>query len=130
MRYAEAFAALGYKLAFPRQDWSSENDTGVCISIWRVEIKMRDGLPSMDSRVDAGPIELWGTAPGNAKRRQHLRAAIDKFAGRVDVVIVEGIPGQGVKDANPWFVPGRKGAWHLTYFNPESGHFAVAVRRL
>ena len=55
---------------------------------------------------------------------------MDKFAGRVDVVIVEGIPGQGVKDANPWFAPARKGAWHLTYFDPESGHFAVAVRKL
>jgi hypothetical protein len=128
MKYSEAFAKLGYKLKSPRQDWSAENSRGVCISIWRKEISYSNGMPSIDTRINAGSIELWGRSPGNALRKRHLKCAVESFDGRVDVVIVEGTPGEGVSDAHPWIVHDRKGAhWRITYIDTDSGHFAVAV---
>ncbi|MDY0885409.1 hypothetical protein ACFPL7_24225 [Dongia soli] len=129
MRYTEAFAKLGYKVELPRQDYTAASERGVCITVWRCELKTRKGLPSLDSREDAGPIEEWGQLHGSRKRVDHFALAIQKFGGVVDVVIVEGVPGEGVKDAHPWMPAERKGSrWHVTYLDPLSGHFAVEAR--
>ena len=44
MQFTEAFERLGYSVEAQRQDWSAENEHGVCISLWRQEMGIRDGL--------------------------------------------------------------------------------------
>ncbi len=131
MEYSEAFKKLGYDLGNPRQDWSASNDTGVCLAIWRDElIKTSAGLPMLDTRKVAAPIEIWGRKPGNKLRIKHLAEARDRFAGVVDVLIVAGAVGISYDDADPWIPAQRKGArWHLTYFDETTGHYAVEVRK-
>ncbi|WP_395023381.1 hypothetical protein [Dongia sp.] len=129
MGYSEAFSRLGYKLEAPRTDWSAANEQGVCISIWRSEMKFISGLPELNTKRDAGPLELWSSKPGNSKRKQHLSLAKNRFDSRLDVVIVEGTPGEGVQDAAPWLPKERKGAtWTLVYFEPDTGHFHVRAK--
>lgn len=94
MQFVEAFEHLGYRVIAPRQDWSAEKDGGVCISLWKKEMGTRGGLPWMNTQVHADPIENWGHKPGNVKRNRHLGRALEEFGGRVDVVIVSGIPGK------------------------------------
>lgn len=121
MRFSEAFSRLGYQLSSPRTDWSAESATGICISLWRSEIDWKSFR--MDTRVNAGPPETWNAA-GNNKRIRHLATAILEFDGWVDVVIVDGTPGEGVKKANPWVTAERKGLrWHVSEFEPNVGHF-------
>ncbi len=95
MQFVEAFERLGYAVGAPRQDWSAEKGGGICISLWQKEMSTRDGLLWMGTRDHAGPLENWQDKPGNRKRIQHLRRAIDDFDRRVDVVIVSGDPGLG-----------------------------------
>ena len=102
MKFVEAFSRLGYELAAPRQDWTAEKCDGVCISLWLKETGMRDGMPWMDTRLHADPLEKWQHKPGNRKRIRHLRRAIEEFGGRVDVVIVSGDPGVSYGTAQPW----------------------------
>ncbi|WP_374368620.1 hypothetical protein [Dongia sp.] len=130
MGYKEAFKKMGYSLLVPRQDWSAISDKGVCLAIWRKELTMIGGLPHLDTRTVAGPIEIWGRKPGNALRIEHLKTARDRFNGVIDAIIVEGEPGQGVTDATPWLPSERKGTkWHLTYLDEATGHYAVEVRK-
>ena len=128
MNYTQAFKNLGYTLVAPRTDWSAENEKGVCISIWAAEIKFKDGRPWLDTKVHCGPHEIWKDLPGNKKRVAHLARAVDELSGVIDVVIVQGTPGLGVKDADPWIPTSRKGMhWRVTSFDPSTGHFSAFV---
>lgn len=92
---------------------------------------MRDGMPWMDTRVHADPVENWQHKPGNRKRIQHLRRALDEFGGRVDVVIVSGDPGVSYGTAQPWINEGSRAGtiWEIANFDDKTGHFEVALRR-
>ena len=131
MKFVEAFMSLGYDVAAPRQDWTAEKRDGVCISLWRKEMGMREGMPWMDTRIHADPLENWQHKPGNRKRIQHLRRAINEFGGRVDVVIVSGEPGVSYGTAQPWIDEGgRSGTtWEIVNLDEETGHFEVVLRR-
>jgi hypothetical protein len=82
MQFAEAFERLGYSVEAPRQDWSAQNDRGVCSSLWRKELAVRDGLLWMNTRVHADDLDGWRDKPGNRKRIRHLKRAFDEFGGR------------------------------------------------
>jgi hypothetical protein len=121
MKYGEAFEKLGYRLEAPRLDWSASNDSGVCVSLWRSEIDWPS--LSIDSRVNCGSVYTWNPA-GNNKRKRHLQQAIDNHDGWIDVVVVDGVPGQGVDKASPWIAAERRGLrWKVEDFDPEVGHF-------
>ena len=130
MQFVEAFKHLGYKVEAQRQDWSSEKEDGVCISLWKKEMGSRDGLLWMNTHVHADSIENWGRKPGNIKRIRHLRRAVDEFGGRVDVVIVSGDPGVSYGTAQPWVAEGgRVGTyWQVTELDDETGHFEVVLQ--
>ena len=130
MNYAKAFKSLGYDLQSPRNDWSSENEKGVCVSIRRIQIQMRNRLPYIDTAVNSIPLASWSVKPGNTKRKRHLTRAIQELAGAVDVIIVDGTPGSAFVDAEPWDPLQRGASWHITNFDPETGHFCAEVRRL
>ena len=124
MQYGEAFTKLGYTLAVPRQDWSSERADGVCITLWRSEIDWK--TLTMDSRVRGGQLEQWSSLPGNSKRIRHAKRALAEFGGMVDVIIVDGVPGQGVTDATPWNPKDRKGlCWRITELDEITGHIRM-----
>src|SRR5690349_19608847 len=106
MQFVEAFERLGYTIEAPRQDWTAEKDSGVCISLWRKEMGTQDGLLWMNTRVHADPLENWQDKPGNRKRIRHLRRALSDFGGCVDVVIVSGEPGVSYGTAQPWLAEG------------------------
>lgn len=131
MQFVEAFETLGYSVEAPRQDWTAEKMDGVCISLWRKEMGIRDGLMWMDTRVHADPLERWEAKPGNRKRVRHLRRAISDFGGRVDVVIVSGTPGVSYGTAQPWIPEGAREDtyWQVTYLDETSGHFEVSLKR-
>lgn len=123
MKFAEAFSKLGYRLVLPRQHWSAQSETGVCLSLWRTELQWKPTL-WMDTRIHCGVVSLWNPAGAN-KRREHLRLAIEKFHGWIDAVIVDGVPGQPIKDAEPWNVSARGKQWRLEDVDLEIGHFTV-----
>lgn len=126
MRYAEAFEKLGYRLDSPRQDWTAEKEDGVCMTLWQKLTKFEGGLPFCDSRIHDVDISEWGNKPGNWKRMRHLKRALAEFDGLVDVIIVNGDPGVGYGDAEPWIPEQRRGAfWKVTYLDETTGHFRV-----
>jgi hypothetical protein len=129
MQFTEAFERLGYSLDVPRQDWSAENDQGVCISLWKKEMGVRNGRLWMNTRVHADPVEGWTDKPGNRKRIRHLRRAIDEFEGRVDVVIVSGKPGEGYGSAQPWLAEGARAGthWRVGELDDDTGHFEAVL---
>ena len=82
-----------------------------------------DDSLSIDSRVNCGSVYTWNPA-GNNKRKRHLQQAIDNHDGWIDVVVVDGVPGQGVDKASPWIAAERRGLrWKVEDFDPEVGHF-------
>ncbi|MCL6741574.1 hypothetical protein LZ518_10565 [Sphingomonas sp. RB56-2] len=132
MKFGEAFNELGYELEVPRQDWSAEKPDGICISLWTKEMGVRNGLMWMNTRIHADPPAKWASKPGNQKRIRHLERAKQEFGGKVDVVIVSGIPGQGYGSAQPWIVEGARAGtyWQITEFDAaDLGHFEVVLRR-
>ena len=131
MKFTEAFEELGYSLSAPRTDWSAQSSTGVCISLWKKEMDIRDGLLWMNTRVHATALEDWRTRAGNQKRIQHLRQALDDQDGRVDVVIVSGTPGDSYGTAQPWVAEGARAGtwWQVTELDDATGHFEVVLRR-
>jgi hypothetical protein len=131
MKFTEAFSALGYQLADIRQDWSAENDDGICISLWKREMGQRDGLLFMNTRIHADPPDQWQAKVGNRKRIGHLRRAVDQLGGRVDVVIVSGEPGVSYGTAQPWVAEGGRAGtwWQVTEFDEATGDFEVMLRR-
>ncbi len=128
MKFTEAFRALGYEVAAPRTDWSAAKDSGVCLSIWSRETRFSPAGCAFDTRVDAQPIAIWNHKPGHTRRLKHLARAVSEFSGAVDVVLVSGVPGAGYEDAHPWVPEKRKAAWIVTFFDPDTGHFAVETR--
>jgi hypothetical protein len=125
MRYAEAFEKLGYDLHNPRQHWSCSSESGVCLSLWHQEIDWKNH--KFDTREDAGPPDTWNAAGANQRRRD-LAIAVDKFDGWIDVVVVRGVPGEGVDDASPWLPRQREGKrWRVTSFDNASGHFRAEI---
>jgi hypothetical protein len=131
MQFVKAFEHLGYTLLDQRQDWSAEKADGVCISLWAREMGTRGGLLWMNTRVHADPIEGWGSKGGNRRRIGHLRRALDQFGGRVDTVIVSGVPGVGYGTAQPWIAEGNRSGtfWQVTHLDDETGHFEVVLRQ-
>jgi hypothetical protein len=129
MQFTEAFERLGYSVEAQRQDWSAENQQGVCISLWQKEMGVRDGRLWMSTRVHADPLEGWESKPGNRKRIRHLRRALDEFGGRVDVVIVSGEPGVSYGTAQPWIAEGARAGthWHISDLDDATGHFEVQL---
>lgn len=127
MQFAAAFQALGYQLDNQRQDWSAEKHDGVCISLWSKEIDWTTMV--MDTRLHAKDYIIWGHKPGNRKRSLHARRALDEFDGWVDVVKIDGIPGEGYGTASPWSATERKGlSWQITFLEDESGHFRLEAK--
>ena len=55
MQFVEAFEHLGYNVEAPRQDWSAEKEDGICISLWKKEMRTRDGLMWVNTSVHADP---------------------------------------------------------------------------
>ena len=125
MKFTEAFNRLGYRLPVPRTDWSAESEFGICLSLWRTEIDWK--TLSTNTRIHAGPPATWNAA-GNNKRKRHITAAIERFDGWIDVVIVDGVPGEGVEKASPWNPAERRGLkWRISDFDPVVGHFSAAA---
>lgn len=127
MKFTTAFEALGYKVSNPRQHWSAENATGICITLWRKEMGFANGRPWVDTTVHAEDNAGWRDKPGNRKRLEHLRRALMEFDGFVDVVIVHGVPGRGYEDADPWRPALRGGRWRVTAVDEDNGQFAASV---
>jgi hypothetical protein len=130
VKYVEAFRSLGYSIEVPRQDWSAESLDGVCLSLWQREMDRKNGAPWLDTKRHGMPLELWGAKPGNHKRKRHLSRAVKDFSGAIDVVIVNGTPGEGYDDAHPWNIGERGASWHITNFEAETGHFSAEARRI
>lgn len=121
MKFSEAFNRLGYKLEVPRLDWSATNENGVCISLWRSEIDWSS--LSIDTRVNCGPVSTWNAA-GSNKRKRHLEKALREHDGWIDMIVVDGVPGEGVDKATPWNPEERRGLrWRLFEFESPIGHF-------
>lgn len=129
MNFTSAFRALGYEVASPRRDWSAENAGGVCMTFWQSEIGWEGGLPWVDTRIHAQSNELWLRKPGNTKRIRHLKRALNEHDGFVDAVIVQGVPGSGVKDAVPWERAKRKARWKILDLDETTGHFRAVVQK-
>lgn len=128
MKFTEAFQKLGYKVDAPRQDWSAEKEGGVCITIWASEIKFEKDRAWFDSKLHAGPFDVWKNLPGNRKRIGHLQHVVDNLGGAIDVVVVKGTPGEGVDDAHPWIPEERKGKrWYIINFERDTGHYAAST---
>lgn len=124
MGFEEAFQSLGYKLVSPRNDWSAEREDGVCLTLWTKETDWKALV--MDTRIHATKHEDWGHKPGNRKRIQHAARAMREFDGWVNIVKIDGTPGVGYGDANPWKPDERQGrAWKIVYLEEETGHLRL-----
>lgn len=127
MKFVEAFNSLGYDVPAQRTDWSAEKSDGVCISLWAKETDWKALV--MDTRVHAGPIELWGHKSGNGKRARHARRALDEFDGWVDIVKIDGTPGESYGAASPWLSAERQGfRWRVTFLDDEIGHVRLEAQ--
>ena len=129
MQYSEAFKSLGYILDNPRQDWTAASPDGVCITLWTKEIRGAGPKMHYDSREYSGPLEDWIDKPGNKKRIVHLSQALGEFDGWIDVVRVDGVPGESYGDAEPWNPTARKGfKWRVTSLDSATGHFRTEIQ--
>ena len=128
MNFVRSFNALGYEVQNQRQDWSAENENGVCLSLWSREADWKQ--MTMDTREHAGPIEDWAKKPGNKKRIAHAKRALDEFDGWVDIVKIDGVPGEGYGNASPWVPSDRHGLkWRVVWLDPEdSGHLRLEAQ--
>jgi hypothetical protein len=124
MQFVEAFNAIDYEVEVPRQDWSAQKTNGICLTLWSKETDWKALV--MDTRLHAGPIEGWQHKPGNAKRILHARRALDEFDGWVDVVKIDGDPGEGYGNASPWNPHERMGRhWRITFLDDVTGHLRL-----
>ena len=132
MQYAEAFAALGYRLLVPRTDWTAIKPDDVCISLWQKQVSYHsDGRPWQDTELHGRDNRLWRRKAGNRKRIEHLKIALAKFDGFVDVVIVNGEPGISFGNAHPWVPEKRKDhKWRVTDLDEETGHFRAEAQKV
>lgn len=128
MQFVEAFKALGYRVPAPRTDWSADKADGICLSVWSKEVDWQTFV--MDTVTNGGPIELWGHKAGNKKRIKHLRRALEEFDGWIDVVLVQGTPGESYKSASAWVCSDRKNSrWRVTFLEDETGHFRIEAQQ-
>ena len=124
MRFVEAFNALGYQVPAWRTDWSAEKPDGICLSLWTKETDWKS--LTMDSRVHAGPIQEWGRKPGSKKRIQHALRALSEFDGWIDVVKIDGTPGESYGSASPWLPSERQNRrWRVVYLDDATGHLKL-----
>ena len=127
MQFVEAFNSLGYQVPTWRTDWSAEKADGICLSLWAQETDWKQLV--MDTRLHAGALEQWGWKPGNRKRVLHARRALEEFDGWVDVVKIEGVPGEGYGSASPWLPAERRGRrWRITYLEDDTGHLRMEAQ--
>lgn len=128
MQFVQAFNALGYEVDVPRQDWSAEKADGVCLTLWTVETDWKALV--MDTRVHAGPNDAWQHKSGSAKRIKHARRALDEFDGWIDVVKIDGDPGEGYGNASPWVPSDRMGhRWRVVYLEDATGHLRLEAHK-
>lgn len=130
MDYTEAFRKLGYDVAVPRQDWTAEKADGVCITLWKEQIRHPGGPLYLDlwELYPDGTAGEWVSLPGHKKRTRHLKRAVDEFGGRVDVILCSGTPGDRCKNPKPWLLSERREKhWHVTKLDPESGFFRAEI---
>lgn len=132
MQYVEAFNSLGYDVPNPRQDWSAEKTSGICITLWKAEVDWTPAPPRMDLWDRAAPgTTQWETLPGHKKRTVHLDRAVSEFDGWLDVIVVTGVPGEGYKNADPWLPEQRAyHRWRVNKFDKATGWFSVAAEKL
>ncbi|MFZ1682114.1 MAG: hypothetical protein WAT70_13930 [Rhizobiaceae bacterium] len=127
MNYSAAFESLGYALANVRQDWSAAGSDGICISIWIRELgrdRKRPYLDLWELHPEGGTFEAKS---GHRKRTAHLERAVAEHGGFVDVVLVDGVPGESYGDAQPWDAQKRGGKWFISKFDPANGYFRAEV---
>jgi len=128
MKFVEAFNTLGYKVENQRQDWSAEGEDGVCLSLWAKETDWKQLV--MDTRIHATDISGWGHKSGNKKRARHARRALAEFDGWIDVVKIDGIPGEGYGNAAPWLPAERDSyRWRITFLDDSSGHLRLEAQK-
>lgn len=126
MKFTAAFKALGYTLLAYRTDWSAAGPHGICMSLWKRETDWKALV--MDTRLHAGPLNDWQHKAGNARRIEHAQRALDEFDGWVDVVTIDGIPGDSYGDAHPWRVEDRRKRWRITFLDPVTGHLRLEAQ--
>jgi hypothetical protein len=131
MKYVEAFNSLGYDVPNPRQDWSAEKANGVCITLWRSEVAWTPPPPALNLWERATPgANDWESLPGHRKRTRHIARAVSEFGGWVDVIVVNGTPGEGYGSADPWLPWERaQHAWQIQKFDEATGFFSVAAKK-
>ena len=130
MKFVQAFEVLGYSPANHQTDWSAEKENGVCITFWRVELSVENGLPvyELDLTGQTLPPDHWTTKVGHRKRTAHLQRALNEFDGLVDAILLKGPSGGPYEDAQPWIPEQRNGArWRITRFDPATGGFRAQV---
>jgi hypothetical protein len=127
MKFVEAFNSLGYDVPAWRTDWSAEKADGICLSLWTRETDWNSLV--MDTRTHAGDIHKWGAKPGNKKRIGHARRALDEFDGWVDIVKIEGVPGESYGSASPWRPDERHGKqWRITFLDDSTGDLRLEAQ--
>jgi hypothetical protein len=94
------------------------------------ELNSRNGTMWMDTKRHADEWSIWGNKAGNRKRVRHLRHAVEERDGVVDVVIVNGVPGESYGSAQPWLSEGKRSGsyWQITHFEEGTGHFEIELR--
>jgi hypothetical protein len=74
-------------------------------------------------------VDTWNAA-GAKQRIRDLAWARDWFHNWIDVVVVDGNPGEGVENATPWHPEQRQGLrWRIVWFDEETGHFRAELMR-
>jgi hypothetical protein len=127
MQFVQAFEALGYSIENQRQDWSAEKLDGVCLSLWSKETDWK--LLMMDTRLHGSEPSLWQHKPGNKKRLRHACRALDDFDGWIDVVKIDGVPGEGYGSASPWRPSDRKGLkWRIVDLDEVTGDLRLEAQ--
>lgn len=86
--FTDAFKEAGYQLTSPRIQWSSLSADGarVAITIWADEIDKTQEPWQFDCRGDPR-IDEWINKPGNALRMRHLKHALERCGGKVDLIL-------------------------------------------
>ncbi|WP_257543587.1 hypothetical protein [Sphingopyxis sp. DBS4] len=127
MQYSSAFEEFGYKLENVRQDWSAQNATGVCITIWKRRMNW-DEL-SYDTRLHKSSVDIWSEKSGNRKRIVHAQRALNDFEGWIDAILISGEPGVSYEDAQLW-IPSEKGGkrWRVVFLDQAIGHIRLEAQ--
>jgi hypothetical protein len=124
--FTEAFRKLGYELIAHRTDWSAANANGVCLSLWK--------------KRQTGAIWSWTRAymPTRSKigvTKREMRAELstpgsrsNEHGGWVDVVTIDGNPGESYGDAHPWYPAQRGKRWRVTFLEARTGHLRLEAQ--